>query len=264
MPELPDVEGYRRYFARHATGKEIKSVEVRNLSIVRNTSAQGLGRALKGRTFNRPQRHGKWLIAPLAGAGDPASVLLHFGMTGRLSWAGPGAGEPHRHDRVIFRLSGGELRYRNMRMLGGVWLARGQRGIERITGPLGPDAGTVDRDQFEQLLAGRRGGLKATLMNQRLIAGIGNELSDEILWQAKLNPRRSVAALRRRQRERLQITMQEVIRESNRHGLIPRRRGWLTEQRGRPDAACPRCGRRFRRETIAGRTAYWCTRCQRG
>jgi formamidopyrimidine-DNA glycosylase len=111
-----------------------------------------------------------------------------------------------------------------MRMLGGVWLARGSRGIERITGPLGPDAGTVP----------------------------------------KLNPRRSVAALRRPQRERLQTTMREVIRESNRHGLIPRRRGWLTEQRGRPDAYCPRCGRRFRRETVAGRTAYWCTRCQRG
>lgn len=262
MPELPDVEGYRRYFTRHAAGKRIRSVEVRAADVVRNTSPQGLGRALRGRSFGRPRRHGKWLIAPLKGEGRP-TLLLHFGMTGDLVWAGGRRRERHRHDRVVFRLTGGELRYRNMRKLGGVWLARGGQAVEEVTGPLGPDAGRLDRDQLAAMLSGRRGGLKATLMNQRLIAGIGNELSDEILWRARLNPRRSVGAVRRPQLDRLFRAMRVVITESNRHGVIPRKRGWLTEQRGTRDASCPRCGRRFRRETIAGRTAYWCTRCQR-
>jgi formamidopyrimidine-DNA glycosylase len=100
-------------------------------------------------------------------------------------------------------------------------------------------------------------------MNQRVIAGIGNELSDEVLWQARLDPRRSVRTLRPRDLDRLHRTMMDVIAISNRRGLIPRRRGWLTSQRRLRDPRCPRCDRRLRRQPVAGRTAYYCPRCQR-
>jgi len=266
VPELPDVEGFKRYLARHASGRRIERVDVRAADIVRNTSASGLARAVSGRRLARPRRHGKWMIVPLDATSDERgpALLFHFGMTGGLRWAASRREAPHPHDRVIFHLRGGELRYRNMRKLGGIWLARSGQSLDEITGPLGPDAQSLSRGDLEHLLGRRRGGLKATLMNQRAIAGIGNELSDEILWQARLNPRRRVSTLRGRDLDRLHRTMHDVIATSNRHGLIPRKRGWISSQRGVRDPRCPRCRRGLRRETVAGRTAYWCPRCQRG
>jgi formamidopyrimidine-DNA glycosylase len=260
MPELADVEGYRRYFARYAKGRRIEGVQAPAADLIRNSSPAGLGRALRGKRFARPDRHGKWLIAPTEG--DPA-VLMHFGMTGDLGWSSKGPGDRHPHDRVIFRLAGGELRYRNMRKFGGVWLARDAAEIDRIKGPLGPDALDLDPDSFEELLSARRGGVKAALMDQALIAGIGNELSDEILWRARIHPAKGLGALGRRARGRIFEAMEEVLAESVRHGRIPSKPGWIEEVRGTGDAACPRCGRRLRRTTVAGRTAYWCPRCQR-
>ena len=119
MPELPDVEGFRRYLERHATGRVITHVEAPDRVIIRNSSPQALGRAVRGRRFGKPGRHGKWLIAPV----DDVEMLLHFGMTGDLRWASDATGR-HRHDRLIFVCEGGELRYNNMRRFGGVWLAR--------------------------------------------------------------------------------------------------------------------------------------------
>src|SRR5919109_5020867 len=102
MPELSDVEGFRRYFARFAAGRAINSVAVADSLVVRNTSPRRLDSALAGRRFERPHRHGKWLIAPAQGV----QVLMHFGMTGLLVWRG-GEAVLDRHDRVVFRLRGG-------------------------------------------------------------------------------------------------------------------------------------------------------------
>lgn len=259
MPELPDVEGFRRYWSRYMTGERICRVEVPAPAIVRNRSAQALGRSLAGRRFERPDRHGKWMIA----ATDGPTMLLHFGMTGGLHWSGRDGETRHRHDRLIFVVPSGEMRYRNMRMLGGAWLARNERELDSIVGSLGPDVADLGADELDALLDGRRGGVKATLMNQRIVAGIGNELSDEILWRARIHPARRVSALGPAKRTELAQATVDVLAESNRHGRIPREPGWLEEQRGRRDARCPRCGRPFRRSRIAGRTSYWCPRCQR-
>jgi formamidopyrimidine-DNA glycosylase len=149
-----------------------------------------------------------------------------------------------------------------MRMLGGVWLARDAEHAERITGPLGPDAAGLSRRQLEAALAPARGGLKALLMNQRRVAGIGNELSDEILWRARLHPRRPAGSLDAGERGRLHRALREVIATSNRHGRIPVRRRWLKSQRRAREPRCPRCRAPFERAAVAGRTAYWCPRCQ--
>ena len=257
MPELPDVEGFRRFLARHASGRRIEGVSVPNPAILRNTTPQGIGRALSGRTLARPRRVGKWLLAPA----DGHILLLHFGMTGLLSWSSAPAC-PHRHDRLILRLDGGELRYRNMRMLGGVWLAWDEAEVPRLTGPLGPDAAEIDRDRLGALLEGSRAGIKALLMNQRRIAGIGNELSDEILWRARVHPLRRASSFNRRERGRIHRALREVIAVANRQGRIPVEDRWLRGQRGRRDPRCPRCGTSIERTTIAGRTAYWCPACQ--
>jgi formamidopyrimidine-DNA glycosylase len=259
MPELPDVEGYRRYWARYAKGHRVVDVDVPNPAIVRNRSPAGVARALRGRRFASPRRHGKWLLAPTEGP----TLLLHFGMTGLLVWSGRDCVDRHRHDRLVLRFRDGELRYRNMRMLGGAWVARDEAELRGLVGELGPDAGRVDRETLEELLAGRRGGIKATLMNQRLIAGIGNELSDEILWRARIHPARAVSSLERREVGRLYRAMRNVLAASVRRGRIPREGCWLEGQRARPGARCPRCRTDVRRSKIAGRTSYWCPRCQR-
>jgi formamidopyrimidine-DNA glycosylase len=258
MPELPDVEGFRRYFARYAAGRRIASVQVADHELVRNTTPQGLGRRLTGRRFSKPARHGKWLIAPTGGA----ELLLHFGMTGLLVYSAFDV-EPHRHDRVTFVLAEGRLRYRNMRRLGGIWLVESTAEREAATGPLGPDALDIDANEFARLLERRRGGIKSALMDQRLIAGLGNLLSDEILWRARIHPRHPVARLRRDRLERLHGAMRRVLRDANRHRRVPPIPGWLTGARDSPEPRCPRCGTRLRRATVAGRTAVWCPRCQR-
>jgi formamidopyrimidine-DNA glycosylase len=258
MPELPDVEGFRRVLERHAKGRRIERVEVLDTELLRNRSPQALGRALKGARFATPRRHGKWLIAP---AGD-VEVLLHFGMTGLLSWS-PGGDDRDRHDRLIFVCEGGELRYTNMRRFGGVWLARGDDERRQVTGPLGPDAAQLDRAAFDELLDRRRGAIKPALMDQRLLAGVGNLLSDEILWRARLHPSSPVGGLDGRRRARLYTALRAAVGESSRYGRVPHGKRWLTRVRDDPDAACPCCGTRLRRSTIGGRTACWCPRCQR-
>lgn len=258
MPELPDVEGFRRYMARHARGRRIEHVEVPDRELVRNRSPQALGRALKRARFGAPRRHGKWLIAPVG----EVELMLHFGMTGFLRWSDR-RDERDRHDRVIFACEGGELRYNNMRRFGGVWLAADCAERERVSGPLGPDAQDLDRDRFAELLEGRRGTVKAALMDQRLLAGVGNLLSDEALWRARVHPATPVGELNVQRRDRLHDALQKTIAESNRHGRIPPQESWLTGARDDRPGNCPRCAGTLCRSRLAGRTSCWCPRCQR-
>ena len=258
MPELPDVEGFRRFLERHASGQRVKRVDVPDTELVRNRTVRSLNSAVAGHRFGSPRRHGKWLIAPIG----EVEVLMHFGMTGAVAWSSSDR-DRHIHDRVIFVCERGELRYNNMRRFGGVWLAEDAQERDQVTGPLGPDAADLSPEDFAALLANRRGGIKAALMDQRLIAGIGNLLSDEILWRACIHPSTPVAALDRRRRGRLYESLHAAVTESIRYGRVPHGRRWLTRVRDDRDATCPRCGARLCHSTVAGRTACWCPRCQR-
>ena len=258
VPELPDVEAYRRFFVAHATAKTVADVWA-DPTILRNATPHALRRALRGRRVEEPARHGKWLICWT----DGPALLLHFGMTGDLVWSGH---EPdrHRHDRLVLRFEeGDELRYRNMRKLGGAWLAHDADEVGWILGPLGPDALAVSRRAFLELLGRRRGGVKAALMDQTLVAGVGNLIADEVLWQARIHPRRDIAGLSEEERRRLYSVLRSVLRESvERYDYIPRKRSWLSHVRGLPGAACPRCGTPLARTVAGGRTTYYCPHCQ--
>jgi formamidopyrimidine-DNA glycosylase len=258
VPELPDVEGFRRVLARHAVGRRIDAVDVPDRAMLKGTTPGTLERVVRGERFDAPRRHGKWLIAPV---GD-VEVLMHFGMTGLLEWKARGE-QRHSHDRIVFVCDGGELRYRNMRRFGAVRLARDERERERGTGRLGPDAAGLARDDFHELLGRRRGSIKAALMDQRLLAGVGNLMADEILWRSRAEPRAPVPRLSRGRRDRLYDALVAVVRESVPTGRVPHGENWLTRVRDDRDPRCPRCGTRLRKATVAGRTACWCPRCQR-
>jgi formamidopyrimidine-DNA glycosylase len=179
-------------------------------------------------------------------------------MTGGLVWSR----EPHQHDRLVLEFDDGELRYRNMRRFGGIWLAKSEAELERLEGRLGPDWLEVSRADFDELLRGRRRSLKAALMDQSLAAGLGNLTADESLWQARLDPRRPVSSLSERERSSLYRTIQKVLRDSLPYGRVPGKRTWLTGTRDRVDARCPRCGAPLERVKIGGRTTVFCAREQ--
>lgn len=254
MPELPDVEGHRRFWRTHVTGRRVQRVRVHDDGVLRNTSSQGLGRSLSQRRFESPARWGKWLLAPTDG---PAMLLLHFGMTGLLASADT-HDEPGEYGQVVFELDRGWVAYRSQRKLGGLWLVRSESEREAVTGPLGPDAGEIDRSQLHKLLSGRRGGIKSTLMNQEVMAGVGNELSDEVLWRAGVHPRTRTDALDDDALDRLADALEDAIAGSVEAGHIPASEGWLNAVRGTGDPRCPRCGAEVASGTVAGRTAYWC------
>ncbi|MFA1550436.1 Fpg/Nei family DNA glycosylase [Actinomadura chokoriensis] len=255
MPELPDVEGFRRVLAEH-TGEPIVSVSVLDAGVLRGVTARRLSAALRGRRFEEPRRHGKWLLAP---AGGPV-LLLHFGMTGSLSWHP--ADEPrHRHDRVVWGLRGGELRYRDMRKLQGVRLTDAERAADVLEG-LGPDALRVSRGELAGLLSHRRGRLKPTLTDQSVIAGLGNLLADEICWRARISPLRTAGDLDASELAALHRAMRRVLRDSVEAERVPPRDTWLTGARDDPEGACPRCGTPLSARRLSGRTTVWCPTCQ--
>lgn len=255
MPELPDVEGFRRTFARYASGKRVNGVWSDHNEL-RNTNPTRLDRELRGHVFAAPHRHGKWLVCP----SDGPVLVLHFGMTGELLWTTDRKG--HRHDRMILQFTDGNLHLRDMRKLGGVWLLRNERLLERATGPLGPDAWRVKRDAFARKLEGTRGGAKATLMDQPFLAGLGNLTVDATLWRARVHPRRPVGTLSSRERRALFDAMKGVLRECVPRGRIPPRDDMLTSLR-HEGARCPRCHHEMQHARIAGRTTWLCAHCQR-
>lgn len=250
VPELPDVEGFRRTFVRHAEGKPVHGVRAVDRGMLRSSSPSGLGRALNGRRFAGARRHGKLLVCPT----DGPTLVLHFGMTGTLVWSG----DDHEHDRLVLEFDDGDLHYRNMRRLGGIWLARDERELARIEGRLGPDWLDISRSDLDELLAKRRGSIKAVLMDQSVGAGLGNLTADESLWQARIDPRRRIASLDEGERDALHRKIQKVLRDSLPYGRVPGKRTWLTGARDRADAACPRCGARLARVKVGGRTTVFC------
>lgn len=258
MPELPDVEGFRRELAGPLRGRRVKSVDVRDTGILRNISTRTLQRALEGHRFGSPRRHGKWLILPT----DGPTLMVHSGMTGHPYYAAAGAAEEGL-ERLVVALDRGELRYADQRNLRGVWLAACDDDVAAVMGPQGPDALEIDLCGFREVLTGRRGRLKATLMDQAVIAGLGNLLTDEICWQARLHPSRPVAGLDDDELRQLHATMRRVLRTSVRHGCVPGLPRWLTGIRDDPDPSCPRCGTRLKQGRAGGRTSLWCPRCQR-
>lgn len=263
MPELPDVENYRRFLQRHALHKRIDGVKVESAKILKDVSAPKLARALKGREFESTRRHGKHLLASLDGGGW---LAFHFGMTGRFERFRDGEEDP-KHDRLRLDFAGGEhLAFINRRLLGRVELADDADDFVRGRS-LGPDALSLDERGFAERLSAKRRAVKSALMDQSVLAGIGNVYSDEILYHAGLHPKTSTGDLDRRTLKRLHRTMRRVLETAVEKGAgsedVERRvpRSWLLPRR-RDGADCPRCGGRIEALKMQGRTAYLCPRCQ--
>lgn len=252
---------------RRAAGRTIDDVDVLDAGVLRGVDAGELRDTLAGATFAAPRRHGKWLVGPVRAGrrhrADEPSLVFHFGMTGALTWTSHDA-ERRRDDRVIVGAGSRELRYRDLRKLQGIRLLPDDDGVAALLGDLGPDAAAVDAAELAGRLGRRRRRLKPALMDQTVVAGLGNLLADEVLWQARIHPARETSDLTDADHRRLHERLRSVLRRSMRAGRVPDWPSWLTGHRDDPDDACPRCGTRLRRARLGGRTTVWCPRCQPG
>ncbi|PSL06966.1 formamidopyrimidine-DNA glycosylase [Haloactinopolyspora alba] len=237
--------------------------------VLRGLDADELRDALVGARLCVPRRHGKWLIAAVRSgerhdSGEP-SVLFHFGMTGSLSWHDAHEQPPparHRHDRVVMVTTGGELRYRDMRKLRGIHLARSDADVDEMLSDIGPDAARITPAGLSRPLRHTDRRLKPALLDQHLIAGLGNLLVDEILWRARLRPDASASSLSDGDWRRLHRRMRTVLARSCAVGRVPDHRSWLTGRRDDPDGVCPRCESTLEHTQRGGRTTVLCPHCQ--
>lgn len=245
--------------ARTLPDSRVGRVQVLDDGVLRNATAEQFANRLLGCAFEQPHRRGKWLILPT----DGPTVLIHNGMTGRPYVTAIDADtDVDRDDRLVITTDHGDVHYADLRKLWGVWIVDDESEVEAVVGEQGPDALNLSAPALRDALAGRRGAVKTTLMNQRVIAGLGNMLSDEICWRARLHPARAVPSLDDHEFRDLHRAMQRVLRAAVAQGRIPRTRSWLSAYRDRDPARCPRCRTTLRRTTIGGRTSIWCPHCQ--
>jgi len=263
MPELPEVATFRKYLENHAIGRQIASVEVKDSRIVHGLPASELEKKLAGRKLISTRQHGKYLFAETDGAGW---LIMHFGMTGYFKYFENSEDDP-QYDRLLIRFSGGGfLSYVNQRMLGWVGLTGDPDELIAYRG-LGRSA--EDRRfgyrEFRKIFSGRKSEIKSALMNQGLIAGIGNIYSDEILFQARIHPKRRANDLTEKELKSIFNNMKEVLRTATDrnadYGDLPEK--YLLRER-RKGAKCPVCETRLETAKVGGRTAYFCSKCQKG
>lgn len=261
MPELPEVEAYRR-LAELALDRRIDAVVAPDAWFLKGgLDAATVASALVGHRFAAARRTGKLLLVDTAGAGPVLG--LRFGMTGRLLVDGR-AGVDHllytsdrevaAWDRFVVRFAdGGNLVVRDPRRLGGVLL-------DPDESALGPDALAVTPAALRAALGASAVALKARLMDQRRLAGVGNLSADEVLWRAGLDPRRPAGSLTpaevRRLHHHLRAGVDELVARGGSHT------GDLVAAR-RPGGTCPRDGAPLARATVGGRTTWWCPHHQR-
>lgn len=273
MPELPEVETVARGLRLVLPGKRIMSVRLGKTDFIDDPAA--IERELPGSRIAAVRRFGKFLLIELEhgnGDGAPFSLQVHLGMTGQIVTCRPEAHvAPHTH--VFFALDDGrELRYTDARRFGRMRiLANDAR--ESVLGEQGLDPLEASEVEFTAKISARRTRIKALFLDQHVLRGIGNIYTDESLWRARIHPKRLGANLKKDELRRLYRTVRAVLQEAIRLGgssvsdyvdsngepgeFQLRHRVYMREGK-----KCFRCGTAIRRAIVAGRSSYFCPRCQ--
>ncbi len=272
MPELPEVETVRRALALHIVGQRVDTVEAHPVKMRRPLDPAALRQGLLGQRLAAPRRRGKYLLLDTEGAG---SLLLHLGMSGRLLLSDRTAQRPAHTHLVLGLDSGAELRFADPRRFGLVqWLDPGQEEKERGLASLGLEPFDPDFiGHIPPLLRRSRASIKALLLDQGLIAGVGNIYATEALWRSGIRPSRRGSAIALARLERLVEAVQEVLAEAIAAGgttirdyanLAGDAGSFAVNLKayGREGEPCLNCQTILRRNVIAGRSTAWCPKCQ--
>lgn len=276
MPELPEVETVRRGLAAGVVGRTVATVEVRHPRAVRRhlAGADDFVASLTGQRLVAAHRRGKYLWLPL-GAAD-AALVGHLGMSGQLLLQAAGD-DPHLRVRMAFADHGPELSFVDQRTFGGMLVSRYDgTGLPDQIAHIAADPldDVFDEDTFVAAVRRRRVAVKAALLDQSFLSGVGNIYADEALWRAKLHGQRRCDSLTRPTVRRLLGHVREVLAEAIAAGGtsfdalyidVNGDGGWFERSLhvyGREGEACTRCGARIRREAFANRSSFSCPRCQ--
>jgi formamidopyrimidine-DNA glycosylase len=252
MPELPEVEAARKQLATAAEGKVIARLRLLHPSLAKRITPARL-RKLKGRRIERVERRGKHQLLHLD---DGRTLAIHFRMNGDWDIGAVGDDEP-RFTRASLELEDGtRVALTDMRALSTVELFDEGQGDPK----LGPEPSDLafNADSLGVALARRRGAIKPALLDQHMVAGIGNIYAAEALWLAKISPKAKAASLSAHRRERLIQAIREVL------GDAPAGRYWAKHEGSRWNVydregeKCPRCGATIRRIVQAGRSTFYC------
>lgn len=269
VPELPEVEGFRATIEQHVVGRRIARARFLDDWMLKDTTPSTAARRLRGRKVSAVDRKGKMLALFT----DAPVLVLHFGMTGRPVIARTGD-RVHQWDRVVCDLDSGEqFRYRNSRRLGSVRVVT-RTELADLTWKLGPDPLEAPPSYLHDVLDGRLAPIKAVLLDQAVLAGVGNIYADEALFRARLHPLSPAGSLRREHcvelRDAIVATLEAGLDNGgatiddyrDARGLSGTMQDEFLVHR-REGAPCPRCGAEIRRVVIAGRSTYFCPSCQR-
>jgi formamidopyrimidine-DNA glycosylase len=255
VPEILEVEAARKVLAASALGREIVKVHAPDTWFMkRGTTAPALRHALLGNAFTAARRRGKQIVLDTRDPG--VRIGVHLGMSGRVLVDDEEAGDPlvYASNRRVAKwhrfgvhfADGGDFMLRDPRRLGAVEL-------DPDESRLGPDAMTLSLKELDAALARRAAPVKAVLMDQHRIAGLGNLLVDESLWRAGIDPTRPPSAIDADARRVLHKAIRTTLRTLDRRG------GSHTGDMPRGvDVPCPRDGSLLRRDKVGGRTTYWC------
>ena len=280
MPELPEVESTRRALVPDLEGRRIEKVTVARARMVRRQeNPTDFVTRLEGARIGRLRRHGKFLIADVGGsATDPHfHWITHLGMSGRIQMASPSE-ERVAHTNVVVALdSAREFRFVDPRTFGFVVAWTPEELAESSIGELGPDALTeLPRSpRLHTMLDGRSAPIKALLLDQRIVAGVGNIYADESLHRARIAPHREGGSLTKDEAKALRSGIRQSLDAGLKWGgtslddlayLLPDGRAGEYTSRlrayGREDEHCRRCGGVIRRDVIRQRSSFWCPGCQ--
>lgn len=273
MPELPEAETIRRVLEPQLKGLSIDDVQLRHPGVIAHPSPEAFTAGIKGQTIDAMSRRGKFLIIGLA---NGSRIVIHLRMTGCLL-ASPAGYPEEKHTHVLLQLAGRmELRFSDTRRFGRLWLIRSEEadpytGMDR----LGPEPfDNALTSSYLSMSCGRsRRSIKECLMDQGIIAGIGNIYSDEILFSAGIHPAKPAAMLTEAGWERLAAVIPErlsyfigkntITAEEYLEGKGKDYRNTpFLEVYGRDGMPCPRCGTILRRLTVGGRSSVYCPSCQ--
>jgi len=260
MPELPELEHFKRYFNRTAAHKKIDRVRCTNKKLLKGGALAAINKKLHGKTFKRAERRGKFLIVPITGS--DVMVVFHFGLTGFLHYKKARDPKGARYAKIIFILhNGDELQWVNTRKFGRVYVVTDLNKIKTLK-TMGTDAYALSAKNFYALLDKKeKGNIKSFLMDQENIGGIGNDYSNEILFKAGIHPATIIKNLNKAQRKRLYTTMKTVLKKASHLPIVEREeqfpRSWLLAHK--KDMVCPKnSNHKLKKATIGGRSAYFC------
>jgi formamidopyrimidine-DNA glycosylase len=267
MPELPEVETIRSQLARRLEGRTLERVEILDPRLTRPIDLFEVAEELEGDRVLAVERRGKYLVLRLESG---LALLVHLRMTGSFGF------EPTTHERAVLELDdGARLAYRDVRRFG-TWLVVDDAELEPyLTGKNGPEplSPRFTAAWLGSRLAVRRAAVKAVLLDQRVVAGLGNIYADEALWRARVSPLLPAQDLDADQVRRLQRAIRAALRTG-----IERQGSTLSEYRtpdgsagamqeefrvyGRDGLPCRRCGTTITKTRVGGRGTWYCPRCQ--